>query len=203
MYNYNKRTEDVKVNKNTKSIGSIVNINNIDNSTNTTNIQINNHYHINPLGQEDISFITSNDKLKLLSSKYDGVIELTKLIHSKPENMNFYKPNKKDNVLAYINREGKLQHGNYEIICNDIINNNMTRFDDIYNDVGDKLNKKVKNQVDKVIKDNNKLDTLDRYKNQFDLYVLDSNKKHKRKIQNVYSIKNESGEVGTVIMLKD
>jgi len=195
--------------KNRKAIKKI--INNINNSSNTTNnnttnnnnIHINNHIHINPLGKEDLSFITSSDKRRILKCKYDGFIELTKLIYSKPENMNFYKPNKKEDVMAYINEKGQLQHGNYSIVSNDIINSNMNRFDIMYEKEGNNLNENTKRQLNNVINDNDRNKTLPRYQNQFDLYVMDSNKTHKRQIEQVYSISDQDGELGTVIVLKD
>ncbi len=195
--------------KNKKAIKKIINNINNTNNNNTTNnttnnnIQINNHIHINPLGKEDLSFITSKDKRRILKCKYDGIIELTKLIYSKPENMNFYKPNKKEDVMAYINEKGQLQHGNYSIVSNDIINSNMNRFDIMYEKEGNNLNENTKRQLNNVINDNDRNRTLPRYQNQFDLYVMDSNKTHKRQIEQVYSISDQDGELGTVIVLKD
>jgi hypothetical protein len=192
---------------NKKAIKKI--INNINNSTNnnttnnTNNIQINNHIHINPLGKEDLSFITTKDKRRILKCKYDGFIELTKLIYSKPENMNFYKPNKKEDVMAYINEKGEIQHGNYSIVSNDIINSSMNRFDTMYDNEGSNLNKNTRMQLNNVINDNDHNRTLPRYQNQFDLYVMDSNKIHKREIDKIYSISDQDGELGTVIVLKD
>ena len=117
--------------------------------------------------------------------------------------MNFYKPNKKEDVMAYINEKGEIQHGNYSIVSNDIINSSMNRFDTMYDNEGSNLNKNTRMQLNNVINDNDHNRTLPRYQNQFDLYVMDSNKIHKREIDKIYSISDQDGELGTVIVLKD
>ena len=196
---------------NKKALKKIINnINNTTNNTNnnttnntTNNIQINHNIHINPLGKEDLSFITSKDKHRILKCKYDGVIELTKLVHSLPENMNFYKPNKKEDVMAYVNEEGVIQHGNYSIVSNDIINNNMNRFDILYETEGSKLNRNTRRQLDNVIYDNDHNNTQQRYQSQFGLYVMDINRQHKKEIEKIYSIEDEKGDIETIIVLKD
>ena len=117
--------------------------------------------------------------------------------------MNFYKPNKKEDVMAYINNEGELQHGNYSIVSNDIINSNMNRFDILYESEGSKLNSNTRRQIENVIDDNDRNKTLSRYENQFGLYVMDSNKMHKKEIDKIYSLTDEGGDIEAIIVIKD
>jgi len=98
--------------------GKIVTNNNLTNSNNTThntthttntmnNMNSNNittNITLNAYGKEDLSFLT-NDKIRLLLMKtmtQEVIPKLIKQIHcdpSRPENMNVYKPNKKDEFL--------------------------------------------------------------------------------------------------------
>ena len=103
-------------NPNVKSINNsrttnITNNNTMNNSNNTTinNVTIENKvtFKINPLGQEDLSFLTKEDKLNILERMYNGVPELIKKIHSHPENRNLL-PNVNKNVVAYLNKDNEL-----------------------------------------------------------------------------------------------
>lgn len=90
---------------NSNNINNISNSNNGNNSNN--NIIMNSNTTVNiicppfihPFGYEDISFITDEEKLNILTS-YNGVQMALEKVYSKPQNCNFYRPNSnKDNVM--------------------------------------------------------------------------------------------------------
>ena len=71
--------------------GTINNNNyNINNSQNITNITNKIELKINPMGKEDLSFMTKEDKLRIVGRMYNSITELVKTIHNYPENCNFY-----------------------------------------------------------------------------------------------------------------
>ena len=155
------------------------------NSHNTTNNNIQNNItlKINPLGKEDISFLTEKDKLKILSKRYMGVPELIKMIHDKPSNHNFYLPNVNKKVLAYLNGENKLEYEHYNLICNQIVDDNIERFDKFFNELGNKLNKTIKPKVDKVVEDNNSSSNISsKYIEDIKFYLMNRSKEYKKDI---------------------
>ena len=155
------------------------------NSHNTTNNNIQNNItlKINPLGKEDISFLTEKDKLKILSKRYMGVPELIKMIHDNPSNHNFYLPNVNKKVLAYLNGENKLEYEHYNLICNQIVDDNIERFDKFFNELGDKLNKTIKPKVDKVVEDNNSSSNISsKYIEDIKFYLMNRSKEYKKDI---------------------
>ena len=99
-----------------------MNINNIDNSKtiNTVNTKITNNVqttnieniniNINPLGQEDLTALTKEEKLKILNRVYNAVPELIKTIHNKPNNRNFYLSNRNKNIVGFVNKQNELEY---------------------------------------------------------------------------------------------
>jgi hypothetical protein len=88
--NSNNTTNNNTTNNNTNS-------NNTINSNNTTT-NINVPDFIYPFGYEDISYISDDEKLRILTSTR-AIIEALKVIYSKPQNCNIYRPNaNKDNI---------------------------------------------------------------------------------------------------------
>lgn len=67
-----------------------------NNSNNTTNINMPNFIY--PFGFEDMSYISDDEKLRVLTCK-TPILEAIKVIYSKPQNCNIYRPNSnKDNI---------------------------------------------------------------------------------------------------------
>jgi hypothetical protein len=86
-----------------------------NNSNNTTNINMPNFIY--PFGFEDMSYITDDEKLRILTCK-NPIIECIKVIYSKPQNCNIYRPNSnKDNVkvieLSLINHNKNFENERY------------------------------------------------------------------------------------------
>ena len=65
---------------------------------------------------------------------YNGVPELIKKIHSHPENRNLFLPNVNKNVVAYLNKDNELQYDKKDDVCQQIIDDNIDRLDDIFNE---------------------------------------------------------------------
>ena len=110
------------------------NCNNTINNTinNNTTLNITHHIHINPHGKEDLSFLSQKDKDDILSKKYKGIPELIKKLYQLPENRNFYKINQNKKIIAYIDNEGKIKHSKEDKIKNNILVDNLSRFEDFF-----------------------------------------------------------------------
>lgn len=63
-----------------------------NNNSNNSNISINMPNFIHPFGYEDMTFLTDEEKLKILTSK-NGIADAIEAIYSQPQNCNIYRPN--------------------------------------------------------------------------------------------------------------
>ena len=105
------------------SNNSINSNNNVHNNVNN-NIQNNITIKINPFGQENTDFLTKEEKLKIINKCYMSVPALIETIHNHPENRNFYISNKKNGVMAILNKDNQTEFNDYEEICNQLIEKN-------------------------------------------------------------------------------
>jgi hypothetical protein len=168
----------------------VIHNNNINNNShNTTNIQNNNIQNnitvkINPLGQEDISFLTEKDKLEILAKRFMGVPELIKRIYGNPKNKNFFIPNVNKKVIAYLNEDNKLEYDNYYTILNQIIDENKDRFDDFYHELIDKINNKLIDKVAVVIQEHSNNEKInDKYIDDIKFNLISNSKEIKEIIE--------------------
>ena len=97
----------------------------IDKKGNTIHIdkQTNNSINLNSYGDEDISHISDNFKMKLLKGPYGMISKMIEAVHfneQKPENNNITLPNKKENKLKIFSGNKWIYREKNEII-NDLI----------------------------------------------------------------------------------
>ena len=147
-------------------------------------------FKINPLGQENLSFLTKEDKIKILERMYNGVPELIKKIHSHPENRNFFLPNVNKNVVAYLNNDNELQYNVKNEICRQIIDDNIDRLDDFFNEFKTEVKTTMKDRIEKIIDKNQNNTNHDKYFDEVNLFLLNISKKN-RKDLNTYLDKLE------------
>ena len=85
-------------------------INNTNNTNNTIiqNVQVQNIQHINPFGFEDVRTIPISDMKLILQSGQNAGLHIIKIIYSKLENKNFYKPNMSKPEIAFLNEDFNL-----------------------------------------------------------------------------------------------
>ena len=170
----------------------------IQNNTNNTilnNTTINNNNNnvfikINPLGQEDTSFLTKEDKIQILERMYNGVPELIKKLHSHPANRNFFLPNVNKNVVAYLNNDNELQYDVKNDICRQIIDDNIDRLDDFFNEFKTEVKTTMKDRIEKIMDKNQDNANHDKYFNDVNVFLLNISKKN-RKDLNIYLDKLE------------
>ena len=195
-----KYNKDKRVNKQTALIttNNINNISNINTNSNSNNINNNNNgtinnniqqnnitVKINPLGQEDISFLTEKDKLEILAKRFMGVPELIKRIYGNPKNKNFFIPNVNKKVIAYLNEDNKLEYDNYCTILNQIIDENKDRFDDFYHELIDKINSKLIDRVAVVIQEHSNNEKInDKYMDDIKFNLISNSREIKELIEN-------------------
>jgi hypothetical protein len=182
------------------------NNNNINNSNNVIHNTINNNNNgiinnitvkINPLGKEDLSFLTEKDKLEILMKRYMGVPELIKRIHDNPVNSNFYLPNVNKKILAYINDDNKIEYDHYEDICNKIIDDNKDRFDDFFYELKNKINTKIIDKVKDVVLEHDNNDKInDKYSDDIKFNVMSKSREIKDTIDNYIRDIKEKVRIG-------
>lgn len=178
----NNNTSDNSVNNSRTT--NITNNNTMNNSNNTTinNVTIENKVtlKINPLGQEDLSFLTREDKLKILERMYNGVPELIKKIHSHPENRNLFLPNVNKNVVAYLNKDNELQYDVKDDVCQQIIDDNIDRLDDIFNEFKSDIKHTMKDRIEKIVDRNQSHTNHDKYFKEVNLFLLNISKQNRK-----------------------
>lgn len=168
-------TNNININNN----GTINNtLNNITNNNITNNIEV----KINPIGKEDISFITKQDKLRILNRIYNSIPELVKTIHDHPENRNFYLPNTNKNIIACINSNNEIEYNDYNSVCQQILQSNVDRLDEFFNELETEINDSIRNRLEKVLDkvETGKLDK--RYIKDIKLHILNSSKRNQQEI---------------------
>jgi len=152
--NNNNNTTVNNSNNNNSNNNTITNSNNTINNNNNNGTINNITIKINPLGKEDLSFLTNKDKIDILKCQHMGIPELIKRVHAHPSNHNFYLPNINKKMLAYLDDNNRLKYDSYDEVCMQIIDDNVGRFDDIFNEFGDELNKKIRKKIEQVIEAN-------------------------------------------------
>lgn len=162
---------------------NIVNVNTITNIQNN-NIQ-NNIININPLGQEDISFITEEIRLKILENLYMAVPELIKVVHDRDCNRNFFIKNINKQIMGYVDKDLKIKYDDYKTVIEKIIDNNIDRLHLFYIDLKNKIKPNYQEKLNKVIKLSNDRELNDKYNSNIKYYVLDNSHKNKRLIKDI------------------
>lgn len=111
--------------KNTQNIqNNTIQNNTIQNIQNTQNNVVNNNHLPNiiyPFDYEDISFITDDEKLNILTS-YNGVELALEKIYSKPENRNFFRQNSNKDNISILGKDMKVQIKNLKQFNEQILN---------------------------------------------------------------------------------
>jgi len=203
-YNNHKATKKQLVlysnnNTNTNTNNTNTNTNNTNNINNTTNIQNNNSNNnitnniqnninnnitvkINPLGQEDLSFLTQKDKKKLLMKKYMGVPELIKMIYDIPSNRNIYQPNVNKKILAFLNENNEIEYGDYNNVCERIVEDNIQRLDDFFYELEEEINGPIKTRLLRVLEENLDGSLNDKYIEDIKYHILNISKRNKKEL---------------------
>ena len=173
-----------KIINNNGTINNTTNNNSNNNSNNTINNTINNNIEIkiNPVGKEDTSFLTKEDKLRILNRIYNSIPELVRTIHNHPSNRNFYLPNTNKNVIACLNNQNEIEYNDYNDVCQQILQNNVERLDELFTELETEVNESIKNRLSGVIQkvDDGKLDK--KYLKDIKLYILNNSKRNKNEI---------------------
>jgi hypothetical protein len=153
-------------------------INNSNTTINTLSIKL------NPFGEENISFLTKQDKLKILQKRYMAVPELIKIIHKHPENQNFFIHNINKDIMGFLNKDNMIEYDNYNNLCNKIVDKNIQRFDDLFNELENSINTKIKTRLKTVLEESNDGIINDKYIQDIKFHLLTISKKHKKEINN-------------------
>ena len=160
---------------NTNNVNNITHYNNVNHIENVNQINI----KINPFGKEDISFLTKQDKLRILERVYNGVPELIKTIHSHPENRNIFLPNVNKNVVAYLNDKNEIQYDNKNDICQQLIDDNIERIDTFFNEFKNEIKSTMKERIVKMIDKSQEDLNQDKYIKDINIFLMNISKKHK------------------------
>ena len=143
---------------------------------NQTNTQIN----LNNFGEEDISHITNEFKLRMLSLPYGMIQNMIEKIHfnkNKPENKNIALTNKRDNMIKVF-RGKKWKYQDRAYVVDELIKNNYYRLDDFFEEKGkDKMTETINNRYLKFQRkfDKQDEDLIDRIKRETEMIILSDN----------------------------
>jgi hypothetical protein len=165
---------------NTNNTNNITHYNNVNHIENVNQINI----KINPFGKENISFLTKEDKLRILERVYNGVPELIKTIHSHPENRNIFLPNVNKNVIAYLNDNNEIQYENKTDICQQLIDDNIERIDEFFNEFKNDIKSTMKERIGKMIDKSQEDINQEKYIKDINLFLMNISKKHKNDLNN-------------------
>jgi hypothetical protein len=116
------------------------NIQNIQNIQNTQNNIVNNNLPniIYPFDYEDISFITDDEKLNILTSS-NGVEQALEKIYSKPENRNFYRQNANKDNVSILGKDMKIQIKNLKQFNEQILNKGILLMERMFHSCKNRL----------------------------------------------------------------
>lgn len=138
------------VNTNTNINGNMINSNNVINNNNNNNNMI----QVNPFGKEDIDFITDIEKLGIINSCCMAVPNMIKKTHSNDKNHNFYLRNINRKEIKFLNDKYQMEICDYDEFCNRLIDNNIDRVSDIYDEHKDKMSPRTREKMKKIINEN-------------------------------------------------
>ena len=152
--------------------------------TGNTNIniekQMNNTINLNNFGEEDISHITNDFKLKMLSLPYGMIQNMIEKVHfnkKKPENKNIALTNKRDDMIKVFKGD-KWKYQNRTIVVDEIIKKNYYRLDDFFEEEGKTKMNDIHSNRYKVFQnkfDNQDNDLLGRIKKDTEMIILSEN----------------------------
>jgi len=173
-----KKELEYKINKTTINNNNITN-NNTNNTNNTNNIQVNNNYiNINPLGQEDISFLTKNQMVSLINERYNAFNAIQRALGDNPSNINYFQKDNKH--IKYVNEEHQLVHGHLKDIMNQQVCYGIDKIIDMYELVKDKLTRKQRKHYEKMINESLNGDINKKYSEELGLIMLDNRDTNKK-----------------------
>ena len=145
-----------------------------------TNNQMNNTINLKNFGDEDVSHITDDYKLRMLSLPYGMIQNMIEKVHfnsKKPENKNIALTNKRDNMIK-IFRGKKWKYQDRTFVVDELIKNNYYRLDDFFEEEGkekmsDTHNKRYLQFQKKFDQQDN--DLIDRIKKETEMLILSEN----------------------------
>ena len=181
----NKKIEISKIINNTLNHNSNNTTNNNTTNNNTTNNNTTNNnltIKINPFGKENTSFLTKSQKIKILNKRYMGVPALIKAIHDRPENRNFYLKNINKKIIAYMDDDKELVFNDYDTICRKIVQNNIERIDDYFEEINGEIKANTKSRLLKILEESNTGELDEKYMNNIRFYIMNISKKNKQEL---------------------
>jgi len=175
--NARKKELEYKINKTTINNNNIINNDNSTTTNNNIQVNNNNYININPLGQEDISFLTPEKMISLLNERYNAFNAIQRILGNNPKNINYYQKDK--NYIKYINEEHQLVHGHLKDIMELQVCYGIDKIIDMYEIVKDKLTRKQRKHYEKMINESLNGDINNRYANELGLIMLDNKNTNK------------------------
>ena len=179
------------------------NITHITHNTQTTNNTLNsniiNNYQvkINPVGQEDISSLTTEKIIEYLSSGYPGYCRFLSAIYKIDVNKNIFIRSRRENMVQFINADYELEIGNMDEVISDITVGYYNKFDNLFEEHQNSMSSKNKSRFETV----SKLftDKQDKFERQTYLCLVNATEIHKDYINKFLRIKNENGDEQVLI----
>ena len=143
----------IAANNNTTINNTTTNTNsNNGNNTTIINNTTNNNYNIiiNKYGTEDMSYLSDKQKIRIIYKCFDSIIALIEEKHfniKHPENSNVFTSNLRSGYSSQYNGKSWISIKNTDII-DTLYDKNSSEVDDIYEELKDNLDKKLKNSYE-------------------------------------------------------
>ena len=111
-----------------------------------------------------------------------GVPALIKAIHDRPENRNFYLKNINKKIIAYMDDDKELVFNDYDTICRKIVQNNIERIDDYFEEINGEIKANTKSRLLKILEESNTGELDEKYMNDIRFYIMNISKKNKQEL---------------------
>lgn len=106
---------------------------------NNNNLTLNQNYHINPLGHENMDNISEERRIAILRKGINAVGALYEAIIENPENCNVAVTNKRLKKAMYKDRDGKITIGDLHRVINKVATDSIDKIDDFLEKYGNRL----------------------------------------------------------------
>ena len=95
-------------------------------------------------------------------------------------------------VIGYLNKNNEIEYDNYNYVCNQLIDDNIERFDNFFYELGSNLNNTIKTRVNKVIQDNNNNTKInEKYIEDIKFFLMNKSKQFKKDVTDYINEMNE------------
>jgi len=166
--------------------------NNINNNIQQINFDANKHIPINPMFYETIKHITENEVIDIIQGKMEVYELFLNKLYDFTGNRNVFIADKREKIIKYLDRNGKLRSTDANKFISKMVNFNMYRLEELLEDFKTKLTPKtfkiVKTLYDKY--HDNDEEVCRELDKQTYIKILDISEMNKKNFENMFKIQD-------------